>query len=175
MDISQGAPPGAAVTARVLTVDEWPIWRELRLQALADAPEAFGSTLAEWTGSGDSPDRWRNRLRSVPRNVVLYTGGRPVGMVGGQILGDGMVELISLWVAPCARGRGIGDAAIEHIVGWANGADVSLSVRQDNLRAQKLYARHGFVHEGLSPDDPSELRFIRRRTNAADLHTRHMM
>jgi hypothetical protein len=55
-----GSPALAArVTARqccrvieidVLTEDEWPVWRELRLAALADAAYAFGSTLSAWHG-----------------------------------------------------------------------------------------------------------------------------
>jgi hypothetical protein len=47
---------------RVLTPDDWRLWRTLRLLALEESPEAFGATLAEWTGPGDAEDRWRGRL-----------------------------------------------------------------------------------------------------------------
>lgn len=49
----------------MLTPDDWPIWRELRLAALAEAPQAFGSRLADWQGEGDREERWRDRL-SIP-------------------------------------------------------------------------------------------------------------
>ncbi len=71
---------------------------------------------------------------------------------------DDAVELISLWVAPFARGRGVGDAAIQSVVSWANPLAVVLSVKADNKSAIRLYRRHGFVDAGRSPDDPTERR-----------------
>lgn len=48
---------------RRLSPDDWALWRVLRLAALTDAPEAFGSRLADWQGGNDREDRWRDRLR----------------------------------------------------------------------------------------------------------------
>jgi hypothetical protein len=48
-----------------VTSDGWRMWRELRLDALAEAPGAFGATLAEWSGAGDTEQRWRARIESV--------------------------------------------------------------------------------------------------------------
>lgn len=149
----------------VLTADDWPTWRALRLAALAEAPEAFGSRLADWTGAGDTEERWRDRL-SIPGayDVVARlgdgAGGEPVGMVSGvPTEDDGVVELISLWVAPAARGRGVADALVAEVVRWARerGAGVlRLSVAEDNAAATALYARHGFrltgEVEGLMAD-----------------------
>ena len=125
-----------------------------------DAPAAFGSTLAQWTGSGDGEDRWRSRLADVALNVVLLVDGEPAGMVSALDPNeDSAVELISMWVAPCARGQGVGDAAVRHVVSWAqteHGASVVLAVKTDNDHAVCLYQRHGFVDAGPSLDDPSE-------------------
>ena len=92
---------------RRLTPDDWRLWRELRMEALREAPSAFGSTLADWQGAGDREERWRERLMTVSFNVAALKDGRPVGMVSG-VQGELDVELISLWVAPYARGRGWG-------------------------------------------------------------------
>jgi hypothetical protein len=66
------------IELRVLTPDDWPAWRELRLAALAEAPHAFGSRLADWQGDGDREQRWRDRL-GIPGsyNVIAVLDGRP--------------------------------------------------------------------------------------------------
>ncbi|MFF0579595.1 GNAT family N-acetyltransferase [Streptosporangium saharense] len=145
------------VELRVLGSDDWPLWRELRLAALAEAPAAFGSKLADWQGEGDREDRWRGRLE-IPGsyNVVALLDGEPVGMASGLPMGGGdAVELISMWVSPRARGRGVGDGLILEIERWAlrQGAEVlRLCVMPDNDAAAALYGRHGFRDTGEPGD-----------------------
>jgi ribosomal protein S18 acetylase RimI-like enzyme len=150
-----------------LTVDDWPLWRELRLRALAESPGAFGSTLAEWSGAGDTEQRWRGRLRSVAHNLVASFGGEAVGMASGTEPVAGEVELLSMWVAPEARGRGVGEALIDAVVAWASSQGargVALDVREGNLPAIGLYTRMGFADVGRSSDcepDAPERRMYR--------------
>ena len=144
-----------------LSPDDWRIWRDLRLAALADAPAAFGSTLAEWTGGGDTEQRWRARLTSVALNVVLTLDDELAGMISATAPGpDGVIELISLWVAGFARGHGVGDAAVDAVKAWAQSehsdTSVILSVKSDNRPAIRLFERHGFTDAGRSPDDLNE-------------------
>ncbi|MDT3397592.1 GNAT family N-acetyltransferase [Streptomyces sp. B1866] len=148
----------------VLTVDDWPWWRELRLAALAEAPYAFGSRLADWQGDGDREERWRARL-GVPGSCSLLAvlDGRPVGMAGG-VPGarEGVVELVSLWVRGEARGRGVGDHLVRAVERWAAArAEVlELAVAPGNGHAIALYRRHGFEDTGrpgdLMPDGRRE-------------------
>ncbi|WP_018598661.1 GNAT family N-acetyltransferase [Mycobacterium sp. 155] len=100
----------------------------------------YGSTLAEWTGVGDTEERWRQRFSTVPLNVVVHCDGEPAGIVGAYEQAGGAVELISMWVAPAVRGRGVGDAAVQAV-------------------------RNGFVDAGPSPDDADE-RLMRREGTA---------
>jgi ribosomal protein S18 acetylase RimI-like enzyme len=149
------------IEVRVLTPDRWPVWRQLRLAALEDAPLAFGSRLADWQAEGDREGRWRARL-DIPgsHNLVALRDGEPVGMASG-VPGpeEGVVELISMWVNPMARGRGVGDRLVEAVERWAlhrRAAVVRLSVIPGNQHAIALYRRHGFVDTGelgdLMPD-----------------------
>jgi ribosomal protein S18 acetylase RimI-like enzyme len=141
------------ITLNVITPDEWPQWRELRLRALAEAPYAFGSRLEDWQDAHEA--RWRQRL-SLPDsyNLIARLDGRPVGMVSGVPAEEaGAAELISMWVAPDLRGRGVGDALITAVARWARerGArELRLDVVAGNASAIALYARHGFVDLGPS-------------------------
>ncbi len=152
------------IVLRVLTSDDWPTWRDLRLRALADAPSAFGSALADWQGDGDTEDRWRGRLAlPASHNLVALLDGEPVGMASG-VPADGAqsaAELISMWVAPQARGRGVGDALVLAVEAWARarGADtLELAVFEDNDAAAALYERHGFADTGRREDGSDGVR-----------------
>ena len=154
---------------QVLTPDDWQVWRELRHRALGEAPYAFGSVLADWQGDGDREDRWRARLGDVAHNVVARVRGEAVGMASGTAPdADGVAELISMWVAPSARGEGVGDALVGEVVRWARaaGAEVlALDVVESNAAAIALYERHGFVLVGPveDPDPDTDKPEVRMR------------
>ncbi|SDU81567.1 Ribosomal protein S18 acetylase RimI [Microlunatus sagamiharensis] len=155
-----------------LTPDDWARWRTLRLAALAEAPYAFGSTLAG-TLADDGEAYWRARLTTVPHNLVVVLAGQDAGMVSlvAPDPADGSPELISMWVSPHARGTGAADAAVEAVLAVADGEHpgrpVTLSVFADNAAATRLYRRHGFVDAGPSPDDDRERRMVRLPTASA--------
>lgn len=141
------------IEIRSLTPDEWGIWRTLRLAALEEAPDAFGSQLADWQGGGDREDRWRSRL-SIPGscNLVAWVDDMPVGMASGVPSDDdGAVELISMWVSPTSRGRGVGDALLSEVERWGRSVGarrLRLDVADGNSAASLLYLRNGFTFTG---------------------------
>jgi ribosomal protein S18 acetylase RimI-like enzyme len=134
---------------RRLSTDDWAAFAALRLAALTEAPDAFGSTLADWRDA--SEQRWRNRVALAPLNLVASLDGSDVGMLSGLEEVPGTVEVISVWVAPGARGQGVGDAMLEALLAWADDRDaqrVVLTVTEHNVAAQRLYGRLGFVATG---------------------------
>ncbi|WP_371494368.1 GNAT family N-acetyltransferase [Kitasatospora sp. NBC_00374] len=136
------------VVVRRLAAEEWTGYREVRLAALADAPEAFGSTLAR--EQAFTEDVWRGRL--LARNtLVAERDGESLGLVGIVPAGPGQAELVSMWVHPAARGLGVGDllvrAAIER-AGRLGLPEVLLWVAEANAPAERLYTRHGFGRTG---------------------------
>ena len=127
------------------------ILREVRIQALSDAPEAFGSTLdnelarttADW-------QRWMS-----PGVVfILYepTGAR--GMVAGlhDESDPAVVHLMAMWVHPNIRGSGGADDLVSAVVSWAESKGAKLmrlKVIRGNDRARHFYERMGFCPTGV--------------------------
>jgi ribosomal protein S18 acetylase RimI-like enzyme len=153
------------IQARRIGVDDWPLWRILRLQALEEAPYAFSARLADWQGQGDTEMRWRGRLSDVPLNIIATWQETAAGMSSGTALNpDGSIELISMWVAPFARGRGVGDALVDAVIEWANeqrASRVTLGVLEGNERAVAFYRRHRFIPVGPSAGIVTERRMAR--------------
>ncbi|OQE36815.1 hypothetical protein PENCOP_c011G02935 [Penicillium coprophilum] len=112
--------------------------------------------LADWESAPEQ--RWRDRL-SMPGGyqVVASFQDTMVGMAGGILLSEPeAAELVSMWVAPSARSRGVGDALVAAIEEWACGIGVTtlkLSVVETNFAARKLYFRNGFVDVELGSGD----------------------
>ena len=128
---------------RLADPDDWADWRLLRQRSLTEDPDAFSSSTTMWTGDNDTEERWRARLADGPC-FIAYDDARPVGMVAGQVVDDA-AELISMWVAPEARQRGIGRALIERVVEWSAGRPLRLRVMDGNQAAVTAYERQGFV------------------------------
>lgn len=151
-----------ALTVVEIGPDDWQLFKAVRLAALTDAPEAFGSTLAQWRDVDE--DRWRERLTGVPCNLIAMADARPVGQTSVTALdADGCAKVISVWVSGEQRGAGVGDALIAHAVSWAgdHGATcVELEVKRTGRHAIALYKRHGFEVVG-DAEAPDEVRMTR--------------
>ncbi|WIX75020.1 GNAT family N-acetyltransferase [Amycolatopsis carbonis] len=150
---------------RELTADDWRAWRALRHIALSESPNAFGARLTDWQGEGDTEARWRGRLTDLPFNVLASVDGRDAGMASGTAPDDaGVVDLQTMYVAPSARGHGVGDALIEAVTAWATsqGANsVRLQVFEDNAAAIALYRRCGFLDDGTVQYRRRALKMVR--------------
>ncbi|MGD9752051.1 MAG: GNAT family N-acetyltransferase [Acidimicrobiia bacterium] len=149
------------VAIKQLTADDWPLWRSVRLQALADSPTAFGSNLTEWANA--PAERWQARLNNDAFNIIAFDADQPVGQVSATATPDPAIELTSMWVASTARGKGVGDTLINAVTTWAQHQQaplITLSVKHTNHHARRLYERHGFTTTGPG-DDHDELRMTR--------------
>lgn len=143
---------------REIAADGWQAMRDIRLAALQDAPLAFASTYKREAAFAEAD--WQHRI-SGGGNFLAYAaefGAQPAGIVGGFQTEPGTIELISLWVTPPARGRGIGQALVEAVIDWARARQASrvhLWVAENNHGARALYERYGFRLTGQRQPLPS--------------------
>jgi len=138
------------VDIELLTSDEWQRYRSLRLASLADSPDAFGTTLA--AARTLTEVEWKNRLIELP-TLVAALDEVDVGTV--RVATDDTdstaAYLISMWVAPEARGRQIGESLIQSAISLARSKNyrmMSLDVADNNTAAISLYERMGFEPNG---------------------------
>ena len=129
---------------------EWRQLREIRLRALRDAPNAFGSAYGEEEGQ---PGEWWRESLATFAWFVAATPGDVVGLAAGMPPEPerNAVNLISMWVAPAWRGVGVADRLVGAVVQWAatTGVDeVRLRVAEGNERARRFYQRLGFENTG---------------------------
>lgn len=132
--------------------DDADIVRALRLEALADSPTAYATTFEREAELGD--DDWRRRLAIDHNRTILSLDERGAnGMVVVVTRTDGpdLAQLFAMWVRPSARGAGVADRLVREVLAFAaerSATVVRLRVTSGNRRAERLYARHGFVRTG---------------------------
>lgn len=135
---------------RVATVDDWERSKDIRLRALAEAPNAFCSSLDRELAFDDQA--WRDRLEQA-RTFLALSGGATVGTAAGTAdpHENGGRELVAMWVDPAERRSGVARALIDAVVEWAraqNAPAVALWVAEDNASALRLYEKCGFALTG---------------------------
>ena len=133
--------------------------RAFRLHALAEAPSAFGSTLAKERAYPES--LWHERAADCRDDRVIFVAeqdGRWVGSVTGLTPDPGGSDrpgllLVAMFVDGTVRRRGVGVALVESIVDWARARDaarLTLWVTSTNEAALALYSRCGFRPTGTT-------------------------
>lgn len=139
-----------ALTVRTLGEDEWETYRDVRLSALNESPEAFAAT-----ASGEKQideDEWRSRMRRSRRLLAENEAGERVGIVSLRIDSNDeddqpYGELFGLWVAPSQRGTGVAVNLLEALLEQArkdNLGAVLYWVGTDNARGVAFASGQGF-------------------------------
>ena len=141
---------------RVLNETDTQAYRTIRLNALLNNPEAFGSSFDEEAAFDLS--RFSHRL-SNPKSLTF-------GAFKGEDLGGicnisfqprqkmkHRAEIFSIYVEPLNRGKGVGRMLIEHVLQAARRRtqvqQVYLTVVSSNQTAKALYTSFGFETYGV--------------------------
>ena len=147
-------------TIRPFTTNEWRTYKDLRLRALAESPEAFGITLAAELERSDGD--WSSRLTSGASSgldlpLVAEVDDEPIGLAWGRVDRDNpeVAYLYQMWIAPDHRRLGAGQMLLEAVIAWAKTRDIlylDLGVTYRDSPAMRLYRRAGF--EPLAQPEP---------------------
>lgn len=151
------------IVIRSIAAHEWSMLRDIRLRALQDAPMAFGSTYAREAAWTD--EEWTQRLlkwSSARQSTTLlaFDDSACCGIVGCTRYHGSPDEamIVSMWVAPEARRRGIGLQLLRAAEDWAREQGLkrlALEVNQTNALAIALYLRFGFTFTGETSPYPN--------------------
>jgi ribosomal protein S18 acetylase RimI-like enzyme len=141
-----------SLQVRRAEIGDEPVLRALRIQALSEAPQAFGSTLDRELAR--SPADWQRWL-SPSATFILDTPTGPKGLAAGvPDQGEaGIVSLMAMWVHPELRGSEAADMLVNAVLAWAESVGahlIRLDVIKGNERARRLYERHQFRSTGYT-------------------------
>jgi ribosomal protein S18 acetylase RimI-like enzyme len=147
---------GTSTVVRQFESSEWPTYRDLRLRALADSPDAFGSTFA--IEQARSANEWAQRLSAgvssaedLPLIAEANHTSAGLAWAKADALPTRTVFIYQMWVATEFRGRGLGRLLLRTAVAWARsqGAhSVRLGVTCGETPAVGLYMAEGFMPVG---------------------------
>ncbi|QFU15657.1 GNAT family N-acetyltransferase [Microvirga thermotolerans] len=130
-------------------------YRALRLQALANAPEAFGASYEEEAGQTLDGIRARIGGHSANRIFGAWSSGRLVGMAGfaarERLKSRHKGIMWGVYVRPDWRGRGLGEALVRQVIDHAALHVVVLeaAVGLHNESARRTYHKLGFRPYGI--------------------------
>ena len=149
------------ITIRAAVPDDAALLRELRLEALARHPEAFGADYA--STAAESVEVWVER---ITKNALDNQGVICVAATANQLIG--MIGLVcghwpktrrsgTIWgvyVKADWRGFHVAEALVKECIAWAQAQGlvmVKLAVVTTNTSAIRCYARCGFTIYGIEP------------------------
>jgi ribosomal protein S18 acetylase RimI-like enzyme len=143
---------------RRLTAADAKAYWELRLQALQHHPDAFGA-------SYEDAVKRKHPIEEVKRNLENTEAETYGVFLDGKLTGNATLryeipaklrhraDLVAVYLAPEARGKGYGKKLIAHIIKVARKRDtiekVNLIVAATNQVARRVYEQAGFKQFGI--------------------------
>lgn len=144
---------------RRLTPEDAAVYWPLRLRALKEHPEAYVTSYEESVGTPLAEVAARLGQSDSVLFGAFDEAGAMVGTAGAfrekRAKARHKATIVGVYVAPEARGRGVGaavvGAAVECARGWEGVTQLHLAVAVPNEPAERLYRSLGFRTWGREP------------------------
>jgi len=155
---------------RRIEMGEVALYRQVRLTALKEAPEAFCTTYAEAMARDE--ESWRaqadENASSDDRALFLARANEETIGLAGVYREESATktgELCQVWVAPAYRRTGVAVGLMDVLMAWAVERDfrqILATIRAGNERALRFYRTYGFVNaEGVVGPLPGDTVLVR--------------
>jgi ribosomal protein S18 acetylase RimI-like enzyme len=139
---------------RKISDGEVDLFRQIRLEALKNEPNAFASRYEDWDRFPDA--EWRKRM-TIPI-FVAFAEKQPVGLMALKQLQPPKMKhrakLEMVYVLKRFRGAGLAGELLCEVVRYAEQhgmKQIELGVREDRAGSIRFYRRAGFVEIGTVP------------------------
>ncbi len=156
---SSVATPRGVVTIREARETDVEGFRALRLEALRNHPEAFGSDYA--VNEKQPLEFWAGRLRGLGNTGMIYFATEHERLIGMSAIWRGdspktqhSAQITSVYVQPEWRGAQLAAKLIETCLDWARLQQITiakLAVVSTNTAAIRSYSSCGFKIYGIEP------------------------
>lgn len=142
------------ITVSLLDPNNWQEYKVIRLEALKENPEAFGSTYEKEVNY--SSEEWQARTKD--KDILIFIAKdsiAPIGMVGihRKVQSEGVTaHLWGMFVKKNHRGMGIGKRLLQQAIEVAREnkeySTITLDVNPSQTAAVQLYHLLGFKPSG---------------------------
>jgi ribosomal protein S18 acetylase RimI-like enzyme len=155
------------ITIEPITPENALVFKAVRLRALEDSPSAFGSTYARESQFPD--EEWVRRAGNWNGiRSVLYLAmeeGESCGLAGVYLdeQDPGRAHLVSMWIAPAHRRKGVAKVLVRAVQSWAKDRKAHtmlLQVTSSNQAAIRFYHQLGFSLTGRTEPYPNDSNLI---------------
>ena len=143
------------ITRRRITPEDTALYKAIRLTALQESPDSFGSTYA---GALErTEESWADQVNSSasgPDRVIqlVFHDEECIGLGAlYRIPSSDVGELLSMWIAPAFRGTEAGVILGKALLTWAKSVGITsvlLEVLAENHRAIGYYEKLNFTSTG---------------------------
>jgi ribosomal protein S18 acetylase RimI-like enzyme len=106
------------ISVRVLQEDDWHAYRQVRLAALQESPEAYLATYAE---EATRPEQYWRKCMVQAHRLLAVRDGEPIGVASVEMIEGApqSADVYDLWVTPEARNSGVASRLVQIAVDQA--------------------------------------------------------
>jgi ribosomal protein S18 acetylase RimI-like enzyme len=139
---------------RPLGQGDLPLYRPLRLAALRQHPDAFGSSFEE-----EQDDDLTRMIGARPSVTLGGFVDEALAGIAGLVVSPRLKQrhkghVVGVYVAPSCRRTGLAGALLDRLIQEARASglvQLTLSVTVGNEAARRLYQQAGFIAYGVEP------------------------